>query len=148
VAAHDYARDRFTDEVSLSTANRIANAARTALAAVPALKVQFSEIVVAHQAIALLPQPPEPIRQLRTVTRIAIGRVLGNDRVPEDPDRFRPHVSIAYITADGPAAPYLTAVERIHPQPVNVPIGHVSLIELHRDRNMWERVTIDRLPLD
>lgn len=86
-----------------------------------------------------------PLAQRRT--RTAIGRVVGEDQVPEDPSRYRPHVSVAYLTAAGPAEPYIEAVRSIAPEPAVVTISHVDLIEMHRDRRMYEWQVVARMPL-
>ncbi|GGS10416.1 hypothetical protein GCM10010169_63880 [Micromonospora fulviviridis] len=92
-------------------------------------------------------EPGEAVQQLRAATRTAIGRVVGKDQVPEDPRRYRPHVSIAYLTADGPAAPYIRAIEATNPHPATVRVSHVDLIEMHRDRRMYEWKVVSRFLL-
>ncbi|MEU7172815.1 2'-5' RNA ligase family protein [Micromonospora tulbaghiae] len=137
----------FTDETNDETLAAITKGADYQLKQLPAVDVQFGEIVIADEAIALPATPAEPVQQLRAATRTAIGRVLGEDHVPEDPRRYRPHVSIAYLAADGLAEPYIRAVETIEPEPANVRITHVDLIEMHRDRHMYEWEVVCRLPL-
>jgi 2'-5' RNA ligase len=105
----------FTDELPATAVDQLTQEAREEIAGLPAFEVEFGEIVVADEAIVMPAEPAEPLRQLRRVTRHAIGAVLGNDQVPEDAYRFRPHVSVAYITADGPAEPYLNAVRAVQP---------------------------------
>jgi 2'-5' RNA ligase len=138
----------FTDEVPLTTAVRIAEQGRAILADMPEFEVEFGDIVVSDEAIVLPAEPAEPLQQLRTATRTAIGRVFGDDQVPEDPDRYRPHVSVGYIAADGPANPYLIAVQAVRRDPVRVRISHVDLIEMHRDHRMYEWALVSPLPLD
>ncbi|MGK5522276.1 2'-5' RNA ligase family protein [Micromonospora sp. URMC 107] len=132
----------FTDETSDATLAAIIEEAGKQLAQLPAVAVEFGEIVVADEAIVMPALPAEPVQRLRAATRTAIGHVVGEDQVPEDPNRYRPHVSVAYLTADGPAEPYVRAVQSIAPQPVPVTIRHVDLIEMHRDQRMyvWQRV--------
>jgi hypothetical protein len=72
----------------------------------------------------------------------------GDGEQPEDSDRFRPHVSVGYITADGSSALYITAVQAVRPEPVRVQISHVDLIEMHRDRHMYEWTVVSPLPLN
>ncbi|WP_200208391.1 hypothetical protein [Micromonospora coerulea] len=55
-------------------------------------------------------------------------------------------MSVAYLTADGRAEPYIRAVEGVKPEPAIVRISHVDLIEMHRDRRMYEWQTKVRLP--
>ncbi|MFY1625875.1 2'-5' RNA ligase family protein [Micromonospora sp. WMMD735] len=137
----------FADEIAQDLAEKIADEARSLLADVPAFEVEFGPIVVADEAIVIPAEPAEPVHELRHLTRQAIGRVLGDDRIGEDPDRFRPHVSVAYITAEGSAAPYVEAVERTNVEPARVAIKHVDLIEMHRDQQMYEWTTVANLPL-
>jgi 2'-5' RNA ligase len=137
----------FTDELPPSTATEIAEKARAILATIAPFEVKFGEIVVADEAIALPAQPPEPVRELRAATREAISQILGDDQVPEDPDKFRPHVSAAYITADGSSEPYVTAIQSMRPDPVAVRISRVDLIEMHRDHRMYECTVVASLPL-
>jgi 2'-5' RNA ligase len=137
----------FADEVAGTTLSAIATEAADLLAQVPEVAAQFREIVVANEAVVMPATPAEAVRRLRATTRAAIGRVLGEDQVPEDTRRFRPHVSIAYLTTDGPADPYIRAVNAIEPEPAVVRISHVDLIEMHRDRRMYEWSVVRRFPL-
>lgn len=91
--------------------------------------------------------PAEPVQRLRAATRTAIGHAVGEDQVPEEPSRYRPHVSVAYLTTDGPSEPYVQAVQSVAPEPATVSISHVDLIEMHRDRRMYEWQVVARMPL-
>ncbi|KAB1129463.1 2'-5' RNA ligase family protein [Micromonospora sp. AMSO12t] len=137
----------FADELAPDVVGRIAAEARSMLTSVPAFDVEFGPIVVADEAIVMPAEPAEPIRELRRLTRQAISRVLGEDQVAEDADRFRPHVSVAYITADGSAVPYVDAVSRAEVGTARLTINHVDLIEMHRDQQMYEWRTVQALPL-
>ncbi|MGN9803050.1 2'-5' RNA ligase family protein [Micromonospora sp. L32] len=137
----------FTDETSNDALARIIEEAGRQLGELPAVDVEFHEVVIADEAIVMPAMPAEPIQQLRAATRTAIACVVGDDHVPEDPRRYRPHVSVAYLTADGPAEPYIRAVEAIKPNSATVRISHVDLIEMHRDRRMYEWSMVARLNL-
>lgn len=137
----------FTDETTDETLAAIIEEAGTQLARLPAVDVEFGEIVVADEAIVMPAMPAEAVQRLRAATRTAIGRVVGEDQVPEDSRRYRPHVSVAYLTGDGPAEPYVRAVEAINPESGTVRITHVDLIEMHRDRRMYQWKTKARLSL-
>ncbi|WP_243707921.1 2'-5' RNA ligase family protein [Micromonospora sp. KC606] len=104
-------------------------------------------MVVADEAIVMPALPAEPVQRLRAATRTVIGHVVGEDQVPEDPSRYRPHVSVAHLTADGPSEPYVQAVRSVVPKAVAVTIDHVDLIETHRDRHMYEWQVVARMPL-
>lgn len=137
----------FTDETSDQTLTRIIDEAGQQLGQLPAVDVKFREAVVTGEAIVMPADPGEAVRQLQAATRTAIGRVVGADRVSGDPTRYRPHVSVAYLTAAGSAEPYVRAVEDVKPHPATVRISHVDLIEMHRDRHMYEWSVVARLPL-
>jgi 2'-5' RNA ligase len=137
----------FADEIPDGATAGITDEAQAALTSIPAFTVEFGEIVVANEALALPAQPPDQIRNLRTATRTAIGNVLGHAHIPENANRYRPHVTIAYTTTEAPSAPYLAAVKSVRVPPARVRITHVDLIELHRDHRMYEWSTIARLRL-
>jgi hypothetical protein len=132
----------FTDEVPRATALDIAAIARALVAQAPPFEVAFHDLVVADEAIALPAEPADPVKSIRRSIRQGIARVLGVNRVGEDPDRFRPHVSVAYITRDGSAAPYVATAKSTNPDPVHVKVTHLDLIEMHRDHRMYEWQTL------
>lgn len=137
----------FTDETTDETLAVIIQEAGMLLAQQLAVKVQFGDIVVADEAIVMPAIPAGAVQRLRDTTRTAIARAIEENQVPEDPNRYRPHVSVAYLTTDGPAEPYVRAAEEIRPEPVTVRIDHVNIIEMHRDRQMYEWSVVARLPL-
>jgi len=137
----------FADEIEPRTVARIADEARAELARAPSVEAKFEGFVVADEAIVVPAEPPEPIRSLRSATRKAIGHVLCAHRVSEDPQRFRPHVSAAYIRESGSAEPYIAALRDVRPEPAHVRVRHIDLIEMHRDREMYEWRAIEKIPL-
>ncbi|MEU7977641.1 2'-5' RNA ligase family protein [Micromonospora sp. NPDC049081] len=138
----------FTDEVADDTLAAIIEEARKQLVRLGPVDVEFSAAIVADEAIVMPATPAEAVQELRATTRAALGHVLGDENVPEDPRRYRPHVSVAYLTTDGPAAPYVQAVTATEPRPAAVRITHVDVIDMHRDRQMYEWSSIARLPLE
>ncbi|RZU53161.1 2'-5' RNA ligase superfamily protein [Krasilnikovia cinnamomea] len=137
----------FTDAIPASDVRRIARRAGELLAEIPAFDVGFGEPSVTQEAVVMFAEPAEPVRRVHHATRGAIADVRGADRVPGDPARFRPHVSVAYLTADGSAAPYVAALTGAAPEPVRVRIDHVDLIEMHRDNRMYEWRVVDTFAL-
>ena|SRR2546430_10130482 len=137
----------FTDEIPEATAATITGEARALLAGHEPFDIEVGEVVVSDEAIALPAKPAAPVRGLRDSVRRAIGSVLGEDQVPENAERYRPHVSLAYIAADGPALPYVEAVKAVEDAPAHVRVARVDLIEMHRDRRMYEWEVIASLPL-
>lgn len=138
----------FADERSPADVGRIAERATEAMAPIGAFDVEFGEIVVADEAIVMPADPPAPVQLLRRTARAAIADVLGQDQVTEDPDRFRPHISVAYLAAEGPAAPYVNALAANRPRPVRVSIDRMDIIQMHRDNRMYEWTIVATLPLE
>lgn len=137
----------FADEIQPAVLSQLVEEARNLLSAVPAFEVEFGSVIVADEAIVMPAEPPEPVQELRRLTRTAISRVFGEEQVPENANKFRPHVSVAYLTADGFSAPYVEAVSRAKVEKARATIAHVDLIEMHRDRQMYEWQTVEALPL-
>ncbi|MEH1056411.1 2'-5' RNA ligase family protein [Micromonospora sp. CPCC 206171] len=79
----------FTDETTDETLAAITKEAGEQLAQLPAVDVEFGEIVVADEAIVMPAIPAEAVQRLRAATRTVIERVAGKDQVPEDHGRYR-----------------------------------------------------------
>lgn len=135
----------FTDEVSDQTVQAIVAAATRRLAAVHAFGITLHAPIVDPEAILVPVRPAEPVRQLRTEIRAAIGEVL--PEVPEPADPFTPHVSIGYSNAEGPAAPFAAAIADAAVEPARALITHADLIRIHRDHQMYEWTTVASVPL-
>jgi hypothetical protein len=136
----------FVDDISPTTLDQVTASVEQALATMPTFDVTFRDAVVGDEAIALPAEPAEPIQELRTSVRRAIGGVLGPDQV-EGASRYRPHVSVAYLGAPGSAQPYVTAVRSVAPEQVQARLSHVDLIRMNRDQHMYEWDTLAQLPL-
>ncbi|GAA4619109.1 hypothetical protein GCM10023195_86280 [Actinoallomurus liliacearum] len=95
----------------------------------------------------LPPLEEASVIEIRRTLRQAIGSVWGSANVPEAADKFRPHVSAGYFEEDGAAAPYVTAVESVTPEPARVTVQEASLIALNRDHRMYEWSTRAVAPL-
>jgi len=133
----------FVEDVPLPKIAEIAHAARTLLSEIEPVHVQFQRPVIRPEAIALVPMPFEPIQQLRTIVREAIGAVMSSHAIPDRADGFQPHISLAYVSSEQPASEVLRAIERVEAKAAKVAIPAVSLIEMHRDRRMYEWRTLD-----
>jgi 2'-5' RNA ligase superfamily len=91
--------------------------------------------------------PAEPVHAIRAAIRAGMASAWGADRVPDADDGFRAHVSIGYINRPGPAEPIIHTVRNIHPAPATITVRTASLIELHRDRRVYEWRTVQEVPL-
>ena len=63
-------------------------------------------------------------------------------------NRFRPDISAGYLTADVSARPNVHAVGEVHGEPAQVAIKTIELIEMNRDRRMYEWTGVESIPLD
>lgn len=134
----------FTDEVSDTDVDAIADRARQRLAKVDPVQATLGPATVTPEAILLDVAPLPELRRIRDELRASITDVWGPDRLMEGDD-WTPHVSVAYSNSTAPAAPYLAAVE--NGDTASVPIGHVQLIVLDRDQRMYEWTTRADIPL-
>lgn len=135
----------FVEDVRPERLEAIVAAARHRLGQIAPVVAHFGRPVVTAEAVIVPPTPLEPFDALRTAVRAAIGDVLG--AVTENADDFRPHISLAYANAEGPAHSAVQAVSKIEAVPAETTIRAVSLIEMHRDNRMYEWQTIDSIPL-
>ncbi len=136
----------FTHDVDRVNLDRIIKAVENRLARQPSFKVTFHRPLVRPEAVALIPQPVEPVIAVRTAIREAMSGALAGASVPEG-DAFQPHVSLAYSNREHPTADVIRALDEISPEPVQATIDHAALIELHRDNRMYEWRTIALTPL-
>ncbi|MFE3770815.1 2'-5' RNA ligase family protein [Streptomyces sp. NPDC059122] len=135
----------FVDRVPKDDLSAILAAARQRLASVPAFDLVVERPEITPEAIRWEASPSGPPAAVRTALRAAIGTSW--DTVPEPADGFRPHITIAYSNADGPAAPVRAALDTVKAAPATVRVDQVELIVLHRDRKMYEWEAHTRLPL-
>ena len=68
----------------------------------------------------------------------AIADVWGPDKVPEDADGFRPHVSLAYSNAAGPAEPIIQRLGARSVTAAEITVHRAALIELNRDHKGYK----------
>src|SRR5215470_1357059 len=127
----------FTDEVDRADVEAIVRATQTRLARLTSFKVTFGPPTVDAEAIKIEVRPVERLVDLRNSIRHAIADTWGHDRVPEPEEDWRPHVSLAYSNAAGPAQPIADALAAHPQQSAEITIPAVSLIALNRDRRMY-----------
>jgi len=130
----------FVDEVPERDVQQIITAVRTGCARLAPLALALGPAVVGPEGITLRVTPPARVAQVRDAVRRAIAEVWGEAQVPESAEDFRPHVSLAYSNADGPAGPYAALLHGLEPQSAAVTLRAVRLIVLGRDTHLyrWE----------
>jgi 2'-5' RNA ligase len=137
----------FTDEVEPGELEKILASVQRHLGDTDPIRLTFGAATVADEAVVIAPHEGSAITNLRAEIREAIGAVMGADNVQEDANRFRPHVSAAYIAEEGASAPYIAAVESIDPAPAEVTVRGASLIAINRDDRMYKWRTCAVAPL-
>ena len=137
----------FTDETAADDVDRIVEATSALLRTLDPPQLGFQQAVVLPEAVALPPSPDEDVRAIRTALRAGIADVWGDDRIPENADTFRPHVSVAYNDHDRTAGEIVQAIEALAPPPATITVKNVDLIILGRDQHLYRWRRHARLPL-
>lgn len=83
-------------------------------------------------------KPWKPVQELRDRLRAAIAAVRGHHAVPDEPARFKPHISVAYCHAktDARQLRQRLAVLREIP-PLSITVDQVALLELRREHHVY-----------
>lgn len=137
----------FVDEVDEADVERIVAAAHRRLARLRAFDVRLGNVLVDPEAVMVRVTPSAPVVVVRNAVRGAVADVWGGDRVPEAADGFRPHVSLAYVNAAGPADDLVTAVRRVPAAEAQATVTEASLIVLNRDERMYAWDPLATVPL-
>ncbi|MET9566808.1 2'-5' RNA ligase family protein [Streptomyces tauricus] len=135
----------FVGEAREGDIHAIVDAAQVRLATIPAFDLQIGPAVLDPEAVLLNVHPENRVRDIRNGIRDAIGEVLGE--VPEKPEGFTPHVSVAYSAGDGSAEPIARVLAEIDLTPARARISAAELIVIHRDNQMYEWESFATVPL-
>lgn len=125
----------FADEVSQEQVGLMITDARHRLAGIAPIPVTVRRVFYHPEAVVL---PVEPLDALTPVLDAVHAATLAagcQGRTETDP--WLPHITVAYSSAAGPAAPIIAALGRHLPTAV-VTIGSVSLVAQHRVGNSWQ----------
>jgi 2'-5' RNA ligase len=131
----------FTDEISADELHSLADALARELSRIDPPTVSFRCVTVHPEAIYLRAHPADALYPLRARMHRAVLSVLGANGSTEDmpsPSQFLPHVSIAYVSADGETRPIAEALQTTTPAPVTATFREAALLEFHRDHRMYE----------
>lgn len=141
----------FTDELTPQERQHIEQEVRKQLAHVHPFTVHTEPEVLASDSVYIPIGPREPLTALREAIRAGILTVLDSDRLyalpGQESGEFEPHVSVAYVNADGPAAPVQERLATVNPVPVELEITYASLISLRKDDHKWAWTDEVRIPL-
>lgn len=141
----------FTDELITEEVERIEASVRERLARVRPMTVWTEPEVLATDSVYIPVGPAEPLAGLRDAVRDGVLSVLDPSRLyalpGQETGKFEPHVSVAYVNADGPAAPFRERLAAVKPDPVELRITHASLISLRKDDHRWAWTDEIQIPL-
>ena len=136
----------FTDQISWQEVAEIVEATRKRLATLHSIEQTAGPAFVDPEAIMLELPSANALRPIRKGIRAAIADVRGAASVSEA-EQWNPHISLAYSNSDGPAAPYIEALQTVKCSRAGLTISAVHLIELSRDTHLYQWTTKAEIPL-
>jgi 2'-5' RNA ligase len=128
----------FTDEISETELSGIVAATRKRLASQPPVVLNVGPAFVDPEAIMFDVEPTDALDPVRASIRSAVTEIQGT--VGES-EQWTPHISLAYSNSDGPAAPFIDALNKVTDPPVTVTVAAVHLITLSRDTHLYQWTT-------
>jgi 2'-5' RNA ligase len=137
----------FVDQTDHRDVDKIVARAHQRCADLQPITLAVGEPYIDPESIQIAVQPAESVRNLRKAIRASIGDVWGSDRVPEPAEPYTPHMSLAYINAEGPAQPLADALAKAPKAAASANIKSCQLIVLNRDRRIYEWETYATVPI-
>lgn len=129
----------FTDEIDADVVDKIAAIAAERCASLPAFEVSARDLSIEPEVVRFEVSPVAPFVRLRAELRAAIADVLGEEAVPESADGFKPHLSVAYSSADGiPLADVVTALGNDPIGTASTTVDAASLLKLNRNQQCYQ----------
>ncbi|HEU4946585.1 MAG TPA: 2'-5' RNA ligase family protein [Kribbella sp.] len=135
------------EEISIRQVRSIADAVARELSLVGAQPATFDRWSVNHGVICLMPASTAVFNDVRGAVRAGMAEVLGATGLAEPVDGFEPHVSIAFVTADQPAAPVVERLSAVTASPATHVVRSADLLEMYRgaDAYQWRRIATAEL---
>ncbi len=124
------------DEITTDDLATMIAEARRMLAKTSPITVTLGSVLYHPQAIMLGAQPREALDPVLHALQTAIRTATGRDGIIEY-QPWTPHVTLAYSTADQPAAPIIDALGRELPS-CEVTIGAVDLVLQVGAERLWD----------
>ncbi|MGY0230214.1 2'-5' RNA ligase family protein [Longispora urticae] len=141
----------FTDELTAEEMTSITAAVREQLGSVPPAVVHTEPEVLATDSVYIPVGPVGSLAAIRDAVRAGVFSVIDESRLyalpGQESGEFEPHVSVAYVNADGPAQPYKDRLAALSVPPVELTITHASMLALTKDDHKWSWTNEVRLPL-
>jgi len=127
----------FADDIADHDLQILLSAVRARTTHLAALSLQFHQLTARAEALALYPKPVDAILTMRDAIRHGIADAWGTECVPEPPDGYQPHLSVAYANTQHSTAAVHTALAGHHLTPATASVDHLSLIMIQRDNHQY-----------
>ncbi|MBV9161118.1 MAG: 2'-5' RNA ligase family protein [Pseudonocardiales bacterium] len=128
----------FVDEVARADIDHIVAVTRARCSRLRDFEIEIGPTVVDAEGVYAPVHPIETVTELRKALRGGIGDTWGEENVPESIEGFRPHLTFAYSNGVGSIRDVEAALKASDPGTVRTEISTVSLINLNRDRRLYE----------
>lgn len=128
----------FVDEVARADIDHIVAATRVRCSRSQAFEIEIGPTVVDAEGVYAPVHPIETVTELRKALREGISDIWGEENVPEGIEGFRPHLTLAYSNGAGSIGDVEAALKANDLGTVRTEISTVSLIDLNRDRRLYE----------
>jgi 2'-5' RNA ligase len=129
-----------------SQLDRMAKTAADLLSGMRPATVTLGRMLYHPEAIMLGVSPPKAVLPIRNAALAATRLVTGDSNSGDDLERWIPHVTVCYSTADQPAAPLIAALAEELPW-CDTQISALSLIVQHGPERRWDWSTIATIRL-
>jgi len=138
----------FSDEVTDRDVAAIVDAARLRCRDLSPFDLTLGPVDADAEGVGVFVRPWAPVETLRLVLRGAVADVRGARSVPGERDGFRPHVTLAYSSADADPTELRGRLDPLRAMPpVPVRVGYADLIRLRRDDRVYRWDTVAEVEL-
>ncbi|MFD7919655.1 2'-5' RNA ligase family protein [Streptomyces sp. NPDC059740] len=130
------------------TATAVAEAARPALAGIEPFEIEIGPAQAIHNGVVPAIYPEDGISELYWALRRATESVVGAETMPKPPERFWPHLSLAYSGAQWNHDDLARALVRLRPPRPRMIVTRAVLVDQEqawRDKYTWR--VIAEVPL-
>lgn len=134
--------------LNAATAVAVADAARTALSGIEPFEIEIGPAQAIHNGVVPAIYPEEKISELYWTLRHATEGVVGAETMPKAPERFWPHLSLAYSAAQWDHDELSRALVKLRPPRPRMTVTRAVLVDqeqVWRDKYTW--TVIAEVPL-
>lgn len=117
------------------------------LADTPPITVTVGGILYHPEAIMLAVKPARALSALREAVQAATQDVTGSQQAASTPQRWIPHITICYSTAEQGTGPIVAALGT-QPQDCQIKISAINLVVQYGPERLWDWRTVDTVRLN